>query len=100
MNDEAKLDEGYDSTGDPRTGRPPLAIDADKVRVEAARQARMKETVPDEDAASDRPPEVLEETEPPGGDPEGGSFLDELAEEVTGEAIDAPAMLPSVKRGY
>ena len=100
MSDNAKPHEGYDSVGDPRTGRPPLAIDAEKVRAEAEQQATLNESVPDGEAASDRPVEPPEETKSSGDVPGGSSFLDELAEEVTGEAIDGPAMLPAVKRGY
>jgi hypothetical protein len=99
MSDEAKAGESYDSVGDPRTGRPPLAIDAEKVRAEAEHQATLNESGPDEGTESDRPVEPSEEMDS-SDEPGGSSFLDELAEEVTGEAIDAPAMLPSVKRGY
>ena len=98
MSDKTKPDEGYDSVGDPRTGRPPLAIDAEKVRKEAERQAIVNETASDDETASDQPAEGSEESS--SSEPDAGSFLDELAEEVTGEAIDAPAMLPSVKRAY
>jgi hypothetical protein len=98
MSHKTKPGQGYDSVGDPRTGRPPLAIDAEKVRAEAERQAMPNESVPEEDTESDRPAESSEE--PSDDETDAGSFLDELAEQVTGEAIDAPAMLPSVKRGY
>jgi hypothetical protein len=100
MSDKAKAREGYDSVGDPRTGRPPLAIDAEKVRAEAEQRATLNESVPDGETASDPLAESPEDTESSDGEPGGTSLLDELAEEVTGEAIDAPAMLPSVKRSY
>ena len=100
MNPKTKPGQGYDSVGDPRTGRPPLAIDAEKVREEAERQATPNESVPDEDTESVHPAQSSEEMEPSDSETDAGSLLDELAEEVTGEAIDAPAMLPSVKRGY
>ena len=78
--------EGYDPVGDPRTGRPPLAIDAERIRKEAKETSHRNETAPAED-----------DTEAGAVDADGRSILDDLAEEVTGEAIEAPAMLPAVK---
>ncbi len=41
--------EGYDPVGDPRTGRPPLAIDAERIRKEAKETSHRNETAPAED---------------------------------------------------
>ena len=83
--------EGYDPVGDPRTGRPPLAIDAERIRKEADETARRNETAPAEDDTA------AGEIDAGEIDANGRSILDDLAEEVTGEAIEAPAMLPAVK---
>ena len=82
---------GYDPVRDPRTGRPPLAIDAERMRKEAVEHADRNEGAPEDDDQTGSDVDT-EET-----DTNGHSILDDLADEVTGEAIDAPAMLPAVK---
>jgi hypothetical protein len=87
----AEKPEGYDPVGDARTGRPPLAVDAERMRKEAAEAARRNESTPEDDD------ETGGDVDSDETDTNGHSILDDLAEEVTGEAIDAPAMLPAVK---
>jgi hypothetical protein len=41
--DTADNDGGYDPAGDPRTGRPPLAVDAEQVRQNAEMEASINE---------------------------------------------------------